>query len=140
MTFIVIVVGIGCEAALCRLVFGVYALACVVGGLASVAAYHTGAGEIGAIIVGMAAGAFTLAAGQLIFVVARSRVTRIVVALFFVIPAALAGHSITLGLAQWLDVPSVVWQQVYAIAGAIMVGAAALDRLEHPEPRDSEWQ
>jgi hypothetical protein len=67
-------------------------------------------------------------------------VTRTIVALLFVIPAALVGYSITGGLVQWLEVPSVIWQQVYAIAGAIMVGAAAWDRLEHPNPPDSEWQ
>jgi hypothetical protein len=138
MTFIIIVVGIGAEAALCRVLFGVYALPCLIGGLAGVAAYRTGAGEIGAVIVGFAVAAITLGVGQSIFLIARSRGIRMIVALFFVIPAALAGYTVTLGLAQWLAVPSVIWQHVYAIAGAIMVGAAALDRLAHPDY--SEWQ
>jgi hypothetical protein len=67
-------------------------------------------------------------------------VIRTVVALLFIIPAAWAGYSITLGLAQWLAVPSAVWQQVYAIVAAVVVGAAALERLVHPQPPDSEWQ
>lgn len=132
MTFIIIVVGIGVEAALCRVLMGVYALPCLVGVLAGVAAYRTGAGE-GAVAVGFAVAAITLGVGQSIFLITRSRVIRLVVALLFVVPAALTGYTVTLGLAQWLEVPSVVWQQIYAIAAAVMVGATALDRLAHPD-------
>jgi hypothetical protein len=136
--FIVIVVGIGFEAALFRLLVGVYALPYVVGGLAGVAALRTGAGVIGGTVVGLVAGALTLGIGRFLFGNAQSQVIRTVVALLFVIPAAWAGYSVTLGLAQWLAVSSVVWQQVYAIVGAVVVGAAALDRLAHPNSPDSE--
>jgi hypothetical protein len=94
VTFIVIVVGISFEAAMCRLLFGVYALPCVVGFLAAFAAYNTGAGEFGTFIVGLVAGALTLGIGQLIFRNAQSRVIRTVVALLFGIPAALAGPAV----------------------------------------------
>jgi hypothetical protein len=67
-------------------------------------------------------------------------VIRTVIALLFIIPAAWPGYSVTLGLAQWLAVTSVVWQQVYAIAAAVAVGATAWDRLAHPNPPDAEWQ
>jgi hypothetical protein len=139
VTFVIIAVGIGFEAALCRLLLGVYAFPCFVGFLACVAAYNTGAGVVGASIVWLVVGAITLAVGQFIFGNVRSRVTRTVVALLFVIPAAMVGYAITGSFARWLEVPSVVWQQVYAIAGAIIVGAAALDRLAHPDPPDYEW-
>jgi hypothetical protein len=138
VTFIVIAVGIGFEAALFRLLFGVYALPFLVGGFAGVAAYRNGAGEIGLFVVGLAAGAITLGIGRHIFENARSRAVRTIVALLFVIPAALMGYTFTLGLAQWLEVPSVIWQHVYAIAAAVIVGAAALDRLAHPIPPDSQ--
>src|SRR5258707_10778094 len=52
---------------LCWLLFAlaVHALPVFVGLAAGVAAYHSGSGEFGAFLVGLIAGAFTLAAGQL---------------------------------------------------------------------------
>jgi hypothetical protein len=37
-----------------------------------------------------------------------------------------------LEFAGWLDVPSVVWQQVYALFGAFMVAGTVLTRLMDP--------
>ena len=63
--------GIG---SLCWLVFtlAVYALPFFAGMSAGLAAYHSGAGVIGALVVGVAAGAVTLIAGQFIFATVTS--------------------------------------------------------------------
>src|ERR1700694_5419144 len=61
-------------------------------------AYDTGAGPIGAIMVGLIAGASTLAAGRLVFDSTRSGAVRVIVALLFAAPAALAGYHVVLGL------------------------------------------
>ena len=63
---------------------------------------------------------------------------RIAIMLLFAVPAAWAGYSVTLDFARWLEVPSVAWQQVYALFGAFMVGGAALARLTDPSLFDSE--
>src|SRR6266481_9924019 len=61
---------------LCWLLFDliVYALPVVVGVNAGMAAYHSGAGEIGAFIVGLVAGALSLVAGQIGRASCRERV------------------------------------------------------------------
>ncbi len=115
---------------LCWLLFAlaVHALPVSVGLAAGVAAYHSGSGEFGAFLVGLIAGAFTLAAGQIAVAAFRSPVIRIAIALVFAVPAAMAGYHAALGLAQ-LGVPAELWQQVFALIGAIAVGATAWARM-----------
>jgi hypothetical protein len=124
---------------LCWLVFDilVYALPFFVGVNAGMAAYHSGAGEIGAFIVGLIAGVLTLVAGQIAIHTSRSMVIRAAIALLFALPAAMAGYYATLDLAR-LGVPAVAWQQAFALFGAIAVGAAAWVRVAHPIPPDAE--
>ena len=116
----------------------VYALPTIVGGIAGFAAYHSGAGGLGAFIVGFVVGVLTLVGGWTAIKTSRSRVIRIAVMLLFVVPAAWAGYSVTLDFVRWLEVPSVIWQQVYALFGAFMVGGTALARLTDPNLFDSE--
>jgi hypothetical protein len=62
--------------------------------------------------------------------------TRAAVALLFAAPAAWVGYMLTLGLAQ-LGVPSVAWQQAFALFGSMVVGATAWERMMRqipPEP------
>jgi hypothetical protein len=73
----------------------VNALPSCVGVTAGFAAYHSGSGEIGAILVGLIAGAFTFAAGQIAVAAFRSPLIRIAIALVFAVPAAIAGYIIT---------------------------------------------
>jgi hypothetical protein len=110
----------------------------MVGGIAGIAAYNTGAGLFGAFIVGFVIAILTFAAGRAAIKSVRSPAVRIAIMLLFVVPAAWAGYSITLDLARWLEVPSVLWQQVYALFGAFMVGGTALARLTDPNPPDFE--
>ena len=126
-----LVFGIG---ALCVLVcrLAVDALPAFAGCTAGFWAYDTGAGPIGAIMVGLIAGASTLAAGRLVFDSTRNGAVRVIVALLFAGPAALAGYHVVLGLAR-LAVPSDVWQHVFAAMGALIIGLTATVRLAGPE-------
>ena len=83
---------------LCWLLFtlAVYALPLFAGMTAGLAAYHSGAG-LGALVVGFAAGAVTLVAGQAAFAAVKSPVLRVVIAILFAAPAAIAGYHATLG-------------------------------------------
>jgi hypothetical protein len=77
---------------LCWLLFtlAVYALPTFAGITAGLAAYHSGTGVPGAVVVGFAAGAVTLVAGQASFAAVKSPVLRAVIAILFAAPAAIA--------------------------------------------------
>lgn len=92
---------------LCWLLFSlaVYALPFFAGMTTGLAAYHSGAGIVGALFVGFTAGAVTLVAGQAAFAVVKSPVLRGAIALVFATPAAIAGYHSTLGLTH-IAVPS----------------------------------
>ena len=113
----------------------VHALPVLVAVTAGVAAYDSGAGEIGAFLVGLIAGALTLAAGQIAVAAFRLPLIRTAIALVFAMPAAMAGYYAALGLAQ-LGVPAELWQRAFAVIGAIAVGATAWVRLALPIPPD----
>jgi hypothetical protein len=83
---------------------------------------------IGAIVVGIVAGAVTLGAGQLAFAVAGSPLIRAAIALLFATPAAVAGHHATLAVAH-IGVSSQGWREAFAIIGAILVGGTAWGRM-----------
>src|SRR6266436_3223716 len=113
----------------------VQALPVFVAFAAGLAAYHSGSGEIGAFLVGLIAGVLTLAAGQIAVAAFRSPVIRTAIALMFAVPAAMAGYHAALGFAQ-LGVPAELWQQAFALVGAVAVGATAWARLELLIPPD----
>jgi hypothetical protein len=123
---------------LCWLLFtlAVHALPFFVGITAGIAAYHSGSGEIGAFFVRLVAGASTLVAGQIVVATFRSPVIRSAIALLFAAPAAMAGYHAALGLAQ-LGVPAELWQQAFALIGAVAVGATAWVRLALLIPPDT---
>ena len=114
----------------CWLLFtlAVYALPFFVALTAAFAAYHSGAGVVGAIIVAMLAGGATVLIGPTAFAVVRTPLVRIAIGLLFAAPAAVAGYQATLGLAH-LGVPSEGWRQAFATIGAILVGGAAWARV-----------
>ena len=121
------VVGLG---VLCWALFtlAVHALPFFVGMTAGLYAYQNGIGPFSAIVVGFAAGGFTLVLGQYAFSVVRSSVMRLVIGLLFALPAARAGYDATLGLAH-IGVPSGSWREAFAIFGAIAVGCTAWARV-----------
>jgi hypothetical protein len=92
------------------------------------AAFHGGAGMIGALIVGVFAGGATLAIGQIVFAMVRTPFIRAAIGLLYAVPAAIAGYHATLGLAQ-IGMPSEAWRETFAVVGAVLVGGTAWGRM-----------
>jgi succinate dehydrogenase/fumarate reductase cytochrome b subunit len=98
------------------------------------ATFHRGSGPIAAIIVGAIASSITLIVGQIAFTTLRSPLIRAVIALLFVVPAAVAGYHAALGLAH-VGIPADGWRQAVAVAGAIIVAVTAWERMVLSAPR-----
>ena len=94
-------------------------------------AYTTGAGWIGAGIVGFFAGVASFGLLALLFAKVRSPFLRLSVALIFAAPAAVAGYALVHGVTREA-VPSEIWRQIFCIAGGTFVGCSALARLADP--------
>ncbi|KAA3503748.1 hypothetical protein [Agrobacterium vitis] len=94
-------------------------------------AFATGAGFVGAGIVGLFAG--VAAYGLLAYLVAtlRSPGLSLVIALIFAIPAAIAGYALVHGITREA-IPSEIWRQTFCVAGGIFVGLSALSKLANP--------
>ncbi len=114
----------------CWLLFtlAVYALPFFVAVTAGLFAYHSGAGSLGAVTLALLTGGATLAAAQIAFTLVRAPFLRFVLAVLFAGPAAVAGFYATHGLAAFTT-PSEVWQNIFAVVGALVVGATAWLRL-----------
>jgi hypothetical protein len=114
----------------CWLLFtlAIYALPFFAGLTAGLAAFHSGAGVLGSLAVGAAAGIATLIAGQIAFAATRSIIIRFAVVLLFAVPATIAGCYATLSLAE-IAVPSHGWRVAFSIVGATIVGGMAWGRM-----------
>lgn len=130
MIFIGILASIAAIGTLCWLLFtlAVFALPFFAGVSAGTWAYHTGAGLLGVIVVGLAAAALTLGIGQFLLAFIRPLWIRLGIALAFVAPAALAGYHATHGIMKH-TMPSDTWQLIFSVIGAIAVGITALIRV-----------
>ena len=130
MTILPILLAITTILFLCWLLFtlAIYALPLFMGVTAGVFAYDTGAGWPGAILMGAIAAAITLVAGNLLFTKSRNPLARLVVAMLFVAPAAIAGYYATHGIVRH-TAPSEAWQLAFSIIGAIAVGGTAFVRV-----------
>jgi len=115
---------------ICWLLFtlAVYALPFFAAVAAGMWAYGTGAGALGAVVIGFLAGVATLLAGQILFGLVRSTVVRLALALAFAAPAAIAGYHAILGVTA-IAVPSETWRQAFAVVGAAIIGFTAAARL-----------
>jgi hypothetical protein len=114
----------------CWLLFtlAVYALPFFAGLSAGLTAFHSGAGVIGALIVGVLTGGATLAIGQIAFATIRIPLIRAAIGLLYAVPAAIAGYHATLGLAQ-IGMPSEVWREIFAVIGSVLIGGTAWARM-----------
>ena len=114
----------------CWLLFtlAIYALPFFAGITVGTWAYGTGAGVPGAILIGLVAAAATLAVGQLVMMFVRPVWLKLIVAIAFVAPAAIAGFHATHGIVKHL-MPSEAWQMTFSVIGAIAVGITALVRV-----------
>jgi len=111
----------------------IYALPVFVGMSAGLYVHDAVVGPIGAIVLGLLTAASVLVIGQIVFSIVRTPALRIIVALAFAIPAALAGYYTTFGLSG-LTMTSDLLRQGFAVAGAVAVGATAWLRLAAPPP------
>lgn len=111
MIFIGILFSIAAIGFLCWLLFtlAVFALPSFAGVTAGIWAYDTGAGWLGAIVVGALAAGLTFGIGQLLLLFVRPLWARIAILLGFVAPAAFAGYHATHGIVKHV-MPSEDWQ------------------------------
>jgi MFS family permease len=115
---------------LCWLLFtlAVFALPALIGVSAGIWAHQTGAGIVGTIVIGAFAAGITLGVGQLLLAVLRPTWLKLLVALAFVAPAAIAGFHAAHGIVRH-TMPSETWQSVFSIVGAIAVAVTAFIRV-----------
>jgi len=130
MIIIGIILSIAAIGFFCWLLFtlAVFALPFFAGVSAGIWAYDTGAGWLGATVVGAVAAALTFGIGQFLLVFVRPLWARIVIALAFVAPAAIAGYHAMHGIVKH-TMPSEGWQVAFSIISAVAIGATALMRL-----------
>jgi hypothetical protein len=123
---------------LCWLLFtlAVFALPAFIGVSAGIWAHQTGAGLVGAIVIGVAAAGIALGIGQLLLAILRPVWVKILVALAFVAPAAIAGFHATHGIVKH-TMPSEAWQLVFSVVGAIAVAVTAFIRVTSLTPPGS---
>ena len=114
----------------CWLVFtlAAYALPFFVGLSAGLAAFHSGSGFLGALVVGILVGVATLVLGQIVFAIARTPLIRLLIGLVYAVPATVAGYQVCFAVAG-IGVPAGNWQYVFAAVGATAVGLTAFARM-----------
>src|SRR3546814_14902668 len=91
-------------------------------------AYGTGAGWLGAILVGFVAAGLTFGLGQILLVTVRTTWARLLVAAAFVATAVVAGFHATHGIVKH-TMPSETWHIAFSVLGAVAVCIAAFERL-----------
>jgi hypothetical protein len=125
-----IILSIAAIGVFCWLLFtlAVFALPFFAGVSAGTWAFHTGAGWLGAIFVGMVAAGLTLGIGQILLMSVRPVWARLLIALVFVAPAVIAGYHATHGIVKH-TMPFETWQFVFSVIGALAVGATAFMRV-----------
>lgn len=130
MIFLGIVLSIAAIGFFCWLLFtlAVFALPFFAGVTAGTSAYHAGVGWLGAIISGVIGAALMLRLGQVLLRIVGPLWARLLIALVFVAPAAVAGYHATHGIVKH-TVPSENWQLVFSVIGAIAVGVTAFVRV-----------
>lgn len=129
MIFLGIILSIAAIGFFCWLLFNlaVFALPFFAGLTIGIWAFHTGAGVLGGIAVGVVAGGITFGLGQLALAFVPWTWLRLLIILLYVAPAAVAGYSATHGIAQ-MAMPSPTWQTIFAVIGAIAVSVTAFVR------------
>lgn len=121
----VVLVGILCVVAY---MLATYALPFAFGLAAARFAYDTGSGLLGASLVGLVVGAATFGLLALLFATLRPPILRLIVALVFAAPAAMAGYMLVHGVTRDA-VPSEIWRRIFCLIGGAFVGVSALMRL-----------
>lgn len=117
-------------ALLCVLAYtlAIYALPFMLGLTAAQFAYQTGSGLIGAGLVGLFSAGVAFGILAVLLEMIRTPAIRLIVALMFAAPAAVAGYALVYGVTKEA-VPSEIWRQIFCIVGGGCVGMAAWMRL-----------
>jgi hypothetical protein len=97
--------------------------------------FITGAGWIGAGVVGLLAGVVSYYVLAVLFATLRPPILRIGIAVIFTVPAAIAGYALVHGIMAEA-VPSPIWLEIFSVIGGGATGVSALARLAAP-PLDS---
>lgn len=131
----VMLMSVALIAVLCVVAYtlAIYALPFMLGLTAAQFAYQTGSGFIGAGLVGLVSAGVAFGVLALLFETLRSPILRLIVALIFAAPAAVAGYALVHGVTKEA-VPSEIWRQIFCLVGGGFVGVAALMRLAAPLP------
>ena len=108
-------------------ILATYALPLMLGFAAARLAYHTGSYLIGASFIGLLAAAAAFGVFAVLFAMLRSPILRLIVALVFAAPAAIAGYALVHGV-TYEAIPSAIWRQIFCIIGGALVGVSALMR------------
>lgn len=113
--FLMFMLSIAAIGFFCWLLFtiAVFALPFFAGVSAASWAYHTGAGWLGAILVGIVAAALTLGFGQVLLAIVRPLWAKLAIATVFVAPAVIAGYHAVHGIVKH-TMPSEAWQIVFS--------------------------
>jgi hypothetical protein len=106
----------------------VYALPFFVALIIGMTALQSGAGVVGALLIGTTGGALTLVLGQTAAAVTRSLTLRTAIATAFAVPAAAAGYHLVYALSQ-IAMPSPTSREVFACLGAVCVAGTSWTRL-----------
>lgn len=130
MLILSIIVALAAIGALCWLLFALatFALPAFAGMAAGTWAYGAGAGLPGSLAAGLACAGLVFGIGQFLIMVVRPMWMKMVVALAFVAPSAIAGYFATDGIVRHL-MPSDTWQIAFSVFGAIAVGITAFVRI-----------
>ena len=99
-------------------------------------AFHTGAGVLGGLVVGVVAGGVTVGLGQASLALVPWIWARLLIIAAYTAPAVVAGYCATHGIAA-MAMPSAAWQMIFSIIGAIAVGIAAFIRFTGMTPPGS---
>lgn len=126
---------------LCWLLFtlAVYALPFFIGVTVGLWSHETGASIFPAFLIGAFAAGITFGVGQFLLAVLRPMWLRLLVALAFVAPSALAGFYATYGIVRH-TMPSETWQIVFSAIGAVTVGITAFVRVTAMATPESSGQ
>lgn len=129
----VVLMSVALIAVLCVVAYtlAVYALPFMLGLTAAQFAYQTGSSLIGAGLVGLVAAGVAFGILALLCDTLRPPVLRLLLALIFAAPAAIAGYALVHGVTRE-TVPSEIWRQIFCIIGGGFVGVSALMRLAAP--------
>ena len=116
----------------CWLIFAlaVYAVPFFVAVSIGMLTFNSGAGVIGALLVGIVAGGIDARyrsnrfRNDTVYDLACRRSAAV-----FAVPAAIAGYHVVLAMSQ-IGVPSLAWREVFACLGAVSVGGYGMDAVD----------